>query len=258
MVLRIGTEKSKNMNGKVIENTSNQTLRVLLMVITRKRDTRGGGKVQQERKIEKMTVKKIVNRVVTLKGMRNLVSTHAVIILEDQAALVKPIKLTSNLGTIRVLKVTILRRKSLHSKREILPRLKQIEKTGLPSDVQDQNHQKETDSLKSLRKNQRSQGAGLPGELYQRKGMGDVKEIVKAADHQNDKEGHLQSHEDTANHRSGEADHQGIVVVLQEGEVDLLDGAAGQGHHGNAATVISTREVTPKVKRIKGTQIMSK
>lgn len=150
----------------------------------------------------------------------------------------------------------MLRRKSLHSRREILPRLKQIEKTDLQSDVQDQNHQKEM-KKKSLGKNRRSRVVGHPGELCQRKGKGDVKEVVKVADHQNVKEGHLQSHEDTANHQGGEADHQGIIVVLQEGEVDLLDGAAGLGHHGNDAIVISTREVTLKVKRIKGTRIMS-
>lgn len=94
MILKIDTEKSKDMNGKAIENTSSQTLRVLFtMVITRKRDTRGGGKVQQERKKEKMTVKKTVSHALTLKGMRNLVSTHTVVILEDPAALVTQIKL---------------------------------------------------------------------------------------------------------------------------------------------------------------------
>lgn len=149
-----------------------------------------------------------------------------------------------------------MRRKSLHSKREILPRLKEIEKTDLQSDIQDQNHQKEK-KKKSLGKNQRRQEAGHPGELCQRKGRGDVKEVVKVADHQNVKEGHLQSHEDTANHQDGEADHQGIVVVLQEGEVGLLDAAAGLGHHDNDAIGISTREVTLKVKHIKGTRIMS-
>lgn len=94
MILKIDTEKSKDMNGIAIENTSSQTLRMLfMMVITKKRGTRGGGKVQQERKIEKMTVKKIVSHAVTLQGMRNLVSTHTAVILEDPAALVTPIKL---------------------------------------------------------------------------------------------------------------------------------------------------------------------
>ena len=82
--------------------------------------------------------------------------------------------------------------------------------------------------------------------------------IEDVADHQRDKEGHLQDHEDTANLQSEEADLRGVAVALREGGVNLQGDEIGLGHHAEDAIVINTRGVTLKDRRRKETLTMSK
>lgn len=157
---------------------------------------------------------------------------------------------------------------SLHSKREIHPRLTLTERIvkknqGLLNAVQDLNHPRKTVSLMSNNntdqgRDQGDQAVIHQGEIYQRRKKVNRKEVEEEADLQRDKEGHHQDHEDTANLQSGEVDPQGVAAALREGEVNLQGDVVGLGHHVEDAIVINTRGVTLKDRHIKETQIMSK
>lgn len=110
----------------------------------------------------------------------------------------------------------------------------------------------------SQRTDREGQAVDHQGEIYRRKGKTDRRVVEEVADHLGDKEGLLQDHEDTVNLQGGRADHQDVVVALQEGGVSLQDGVVGPGHHVEDAIVINTRVVTLKDKHTKGTRTMSK
>jgi len=103
-------------------------------------------------------------------------------------------------------------------------------------------------------RDQRDQAVDHQGEIYQRREKVNRKVVEEGADHQRDKEGHLQDHEDIANLQSGEADPQGVVAALREGGVNLQGDVVGLGHHAEDAIVINTRGVILKDRRIKETQ----
>ena len=108
------------------------------------------------------------------------------------------------------------------------------------------------------RRVQRDQAVDLQGEIYQRREKVNRRMVEEVADHQRDKQGHLQDCEDTANLQSGEVDPQGVVAALQEGGVNHLGDVVGLGRHAEDAIVINTRGVILKDRHIKGTQTMSK
>ena len=161
-----------------------------------------------------------------------------------------------------------MKRISLHSKTEIHPRLTLTERTveenqGHLNTIQDLNHPRKMVCLTlNNRTNQgRDQGDQAvvhQGETYQRREKVNRKVVEEEADHQRDREGLLQDHEDTANLQSGEVDLQGVVAALREGGVNLQGDIVGLGHHAEDAIVINTRGVTLKDRHIKGTQTMSK
>lgn len=161
-----------------------------------------------------------------------------------------------------------MKRISLHSKREIHPRLTLTEGTvernlGRLNDIQDLNHPRKMVSLMSNNntnqgRDQGDQAVDHQGEIYQRRKRVNRKVVEEEADLQRDKGGHRQDHEDTANLQNGEVDPQGIAVALREGEVNLQGDVVGLGHHAEDAIVINTRGVTLKDRHIKETQITSK
>ena len=162
----------------------------------------------------------------------------------------------------QVQRVTLKRRKHF-SKRKVHPRLKQAEMRVLesqshPSRIQDLNHQEKIGFLTNQKRYQERQGVDHLGELLQRKSIGEMKVVEEAVDLQKGTEGHLQDQEDGVNHQDGEADHQGVAVVLQEGGVNLQGGTVDLDHHGDGEIVISIRIATLKDKRIKETQMESK
>ena len=162
----------------------------------------------------------------------------------------------------QVQRVTLKRRKHF-SKRKVHPKLKQAEMRVLesqshPSRIQDLNHQEKIGFLTNQKRYQERQGVDHLGELLQRKSKGEMKVVEEAVDLQEGTEGHLQDQEDGVNHQDGEADHQGVAVVLQEGGVNLQGGTVDLDHHGDGEIVISIRIATLKDKRIKETQMESK
>ena len=162
----------------------------------------------------------------------------------------------------QVQRVTLKRRKHF-SKRKVHPRLKQAEMRVLesqshPSHIQDLNHQEKIGFLINQKRYQERQGVDHLGELLQRISKGEMKVVDEAVDLQKGTEGHLQDQEDGVNHQDGEADHQGVAVVLQGGGVNLQDGTVDLDHHGDGEIVISIRIATLKDKRIRETQMESK
>lgn len=134
---------------------------------------------------------------------------------------------------------------------------------GLQDAVQDRNHPRKRVFLTSNNstnqgRDQENQAVDRQGETCQRREKVNRRVAEEVADHQRDKEGHLQDREDTANLQSGEVDPQGVVAAHQEGGVNLQGDVVGQGRHVEDAIVINTRGVTLKDRHIKGTQIMSK
>ena len=161
-----------------------------------------------------------------------------------------------------------MKRISLHSKKEIHPRLTLTERTveknqGHLNAIRDLNHPRKVVSLTpnnntNQGRDQGDQVVDHQGEIYQRRKKVNRKVLEEEADLQRDKEGHRQDHEDTANLQSGEVDLQGVVAALREGEVNLQGDVVGLGHHVEDAIVINTKGVTLKDRHIKETQIMSK
>ena len=108
-------------------------------------------------------------------------------------------------------------------------------------------------------KDQESQVAGLPGELYLRKGKVNRIRAEGVADLLGDREGHLLDCEDSASHQREEADHQDVAAALQGEGVNPQDGIAGLSHLGGKdVTVINSREATLRGKPTREIQIQSK
>jgi len=137
------------------------------------------------------------------------------------------------------------------------------ENQGHLNAIQDLNHPRKMVRL-TLNSNtnqgivQRGQAVDHRGEIYQKREKVNRRVVEEVADHQRDRAGHLQDHEDTANLQSGEVDPRGVVAALREGGVNLQGDVVGLGHHTEDAIVINTRGVTLKDRRIKETRIMSK